>query len=117
MKEALEGVLPDEILHRRKRGFGAPMGAWLKRELKPLLRAVLSRRAIERRGLFEWSRVEQTIALHEANRADHTDHLLALLNFELWSRMYIDGERPADLGEALREAASPRPVRVAAGGA
>lgn len=115
MKEALEDVLPDEILHRRKRGFGAPMGAWLKRELKPLLRTVLSRGAVERREIFDWSRVEQTIALHEANRADHTDHLLALLNFELWCRMYIDGERPADLGEALREAASPRPARVAAG--
>src|SRR5690606_5904916 len=29
MKEALKDVLPQEILHRKKRGFGTPMGAWL----------------------------------------------------------------------------------------
>ena len=32
MKAALSRVLPDDILHRKKRGFGTPMGAWLKRE-------------------------------------------------------------------------------------
>jgi len=116
LKRALADVLPDEILHRKKRGFGAPMGAWLKRELKPLLRAVLSRRAVEARGLFEWARVEETIALHEANRADHTDHLLALLNLELWCRMYLDGERPSDLAEALRESAVSAPARTAMAG-
>ena len=44
MKKALADVLPQEILNRKKRGFGAPMGAWLKRELAPLLRSVLSSR-------------------------------------------------------------------------
>ena len=115
MKRALEGVLPDEILYRKKRGFGAPMGAWLKRELQPLLRSVLSREAIDRRGLFDWTHVEETIALHESNRADHTDHLLALLNLELWCRMYLDGERPADMSEALRETAAPSPRRAVGG--
>ena len=38
MKEALTGVLPADILDRKKRGFGTPMGAWLKGELAPLLR-------------------------------------------------------------------------------
>jgi asparagine synthase (glutamine-hydrolysing) len=116
MKRALAGVLPEEILMRPKRGFGAPIGAWLKRELRPLLRGVLSRRAIEARGLFDWTPVEETIALHESNRADHTDHLLALLNLELWSRMYLDGERPEDLAEALREMAAPAEARAAAAG-
>ena len=61
MKEALAGVLPAEILDRKKRGFGAPMGAWLKRELAPLLRDVLSRESVERRGLFR----------HAADRRAH----------------------------------------------
>jgi asparagine synthase (glutamine-hydrolysing) len=114
MKRALRDVLPSEILHRKKRGFGAPMGAWLKRELKPLLSSVLSREAVERRGLFDWASIAMTMSLHESNRADHTDHLLALLNLELWSRMYLDGERPADLAEALRETTVAAPVRTAA---
>ena len=46
MKRALAGVLPDSILHREKRGFGAPMGAWLRAELAPMLRDVLSRESV-----------------------------------------------------------------------
>src|SRR3546814_17290233 len=39
LKRALAEVLPREILERRKRGFGAPIGAWLKRDLQPMLRS------------------------------------------------------------------------------
>ncbi len=53
MKRALAGVLPDNILYREKRGFGAPMGAWLRAELAPVLRDVLSRDSVVRRGLLD----------------------------------------------------------------
>src|SRR3546814_462517 len=77
MKRALDGILPPEILERRKRGFGAPIGAWLKRDLQPMLLRLLSKQAVERRGLFSWPAIEETMALHFASREDHTDHLLA----------------------------------------
>jgi asparagine synthase (glutamine-hydrolysing) len=97
LKRALTDLLPPEILHRPKRGFGAPMGAWLKGELAPLLGAVLSRDAVNKRGLLRWEVVEHTIALHVSNRADHTDHLLALMNLELWCRVYLDNRSPDDV--------------------
>lgn len=30
LKKALEPVLPDSILHRKKKGFGSPVGSWIK---------------------------------------------------------------------------------------
>jgi asparagine synthase (glutamine-hydrolysing) len=30
LKKALEPLLPPEVLHRKKKGFGAPVGAWLQ---------------------------------------------------------------------------------------
>ena len=53
MKQAMRGIVPDSILRRKKRGFGAPIGAWFKHELSPLLRQVLSKEAIVRRGLLD----------------------------------------------------------------
>src|SRR3546814_656559 len=91
MKRALDGILPPEILERRKRGFGAPIGAWLKRDLQPMLLRLLSKQAVERRGLFSWPAIEETMALHFASREDHTDHLLALLNLEIWRRSISTG--------------------------
>ena len=104
MKEALSDLLPRDILERKKRGFGAPMGAWLKRELAPVMKEVLSAEAIERRGLFRAAPIAELIAAHEANRVDGTDRLLALLNFEIWARIYLDGREPSDVTDELKAA-------------
>jgi asparagine synthase (glutamine-hydrolysing) len=81
------------------------MGAWLKSELGSYLSAVLSRSAIEGRGFFAWSAVERTIQMHRRNERDYTDHLLALMNFELWCRVYLDGQSWGDITESLRDKA------------
>ncbi|WP_210394994.1 asparagine synthase (glutamine-hydrolyzing) [Motiliproteus sediminis] len=104
LKQAFKGVLPDDILFRAKRGFGAPMGAWLKSELAGLRACLLNRQRIESRGLFNWSAVERTMQQHDSNRADHTDHLLALMNLEIWCRLYLDGSSSEDISAELKEA-------------
>jgi hypothetical protein len=81
------------------------MGAWLKAELAPYLGSVLSREAIEKRGFFSWPQVERTIEMHRRNERDYTDHLLSLMNFELWCQVYLDGAAVADVAESLRERA------------
>ena len=102
MKRALTGVLPKEILYRKKRGFGAPMGAWFENELSSVLRSALSKRTVENRGLFSWSKVEQTMREHESNRADNTDHLQSILNLEIWCRLYLDGQSYSDIADSLK---------------
>lgn len=102
MKEAVSGLLPRDILERKKRGFGTPMGAWLKHDLAPLVRTLLSEAAIEGRGLFHYPAVQELIVLHEANRIDGTDRLLALINLEIWSRMYLDRRTPDDVTTELK---------------
>jgi len=97
LKRAMGGLLPDDILHRKKRGFGAPMGAWLKGELAPLMRRFISRETVTRRGWLDWPEVEETMAHHATQKADHTDHLIALLNLEIWAQLYLDGRTPDDL--------------------
>ena len=105
MKKALQGVLSDDILHRPKRGFGAPMGAWIKKQLEPVMRSLLSKQAIERRGMLHWRPVSEAIGDHQANRADHTDHLLSLMNLEIWCRLFLDGQTHEDIAEEVSQGA------------
>jgi asparagine synthase (glutamine-hydrolysing) len=104
LKQALVDVLPREILHRTKRGFGAPIGAWLKGALSELLESALSRTSLERRGLLRHAPVAELIAAHRGNRIDGTDKLLALLNLEVWCRVYLDARSSTDVAEELKEA-------------
>jgi len=101
MKEALGDVLPPDILNRKKRGFGTPMGAWLKRELAPVLKQLLSDETLRRRSLFHPAAVRSLVASHEANEIDGTDSLLSLMNLEIWSRIHLDGRSPADVADEL----------------
>ena len=105
LKRSLRGVLPDEIIDRKKRGFGAPIGAWFKNELSTYLESVLSEDKVRQRGIFEWPEIEQIVLRHRSNREDHTDQLLALLNFEIWMQMYLDGDEPDTVSARLTDAA------------
>lgn len=109
MKAALQPDLPDDILHRAKRGFGTPMGAWLKKELLAVVRELLSPNVVRQRGLFRPEAVSALLADHEANRSDGTDALLALLNLEVWSRVYLDGREPGDVADELKALAGAAP--------
>lgn len=102
LKESLTGLLPDDILDRKKRGFGTPMGAWLKKELAPLLRRLLAPEVVQARGLFRQPVIDRLVADHAANRMDATDALMALTNLEIWSRIYLDHRDPSDVAAELK---------------
>jgi len=104
MKEAVSDLLPPDILKRGKRGFGTPMGAWLKKDLAPLMQELLSDASIEARGLLDPAPVRELMAHHDANRVDGTDRLLALMNLEIWARLYLDQRAPQDVVGELEEA-------------
>jgi asparagine synthase (glutamine-hydrolysing) len=102
LKESLGDLLPRDILNRKKRGFGTPMGAWLKAELAPVLERLLAPDVVRRRGLFRPAVVDQLVADHQARRVDGTDGLLALMNLEIWSRIFLDRRDPSDVAAELK---------------
>lgn len=102
LKEALVDLLPKDILNRKKRGFGTPMGAWLKKDLAPVLRRLLAPEVVRQRGLFRQSVIDRLMVDHETNRFDGTDALMALMNLEIWSRIYLDNRTPSDVASELK---------------
>jgi len=51
------------------------------------------------RGLFNWDPIHQMLLKHKAQKADYTDQLLALINLELWCRIFLDGKQHQDVAE------------------
>jgi asparagine synthase (glutamine-hydrolysing) len=91
LKKAVAPWLPREVIERKKRGFGAPVGAWLRNDLKPLTKDLLSEEQVRRRGLFHWPAVQAILQSHDEQRSDNTDHVFALIALEVWCRIYLDG--------------------------
>ncbi len=102
LKKALAGILPETTLHRAKRGFGAPFGAWFANELLGVVQELIGRDAVRRRGLMNPAAVQRLIDDHQAKRADYTDHLVALTTLEIWCRLHLDGQTPEAISENLQ---------------
>ncbi|RMD64069.1 asparagine synthase (glutamine-hydrolyzing), partial [Candidatus Parcubacteria bacterium] len=94
LKKAMEGILPDPVIRRRKAGFGAPLRAWLRRDLREMVDDLLSEEAIKRRGYFDPKTIRRLIENDREGVEDNAQRIWAFLTLELWHRTFIDGAFP-----------------------
>jgi len=91
LRRAMRGVLPREILTRKKMGFPVPVGSWFRGAFRRVIDDyVLSERALER-GVFNPHYVRELVARHTAGE-NHAERLWMLVNFEIWQRRFFDNE-------------------------
>jgi len=88
LKRALRGRLPDEILDRRKHGFGIPLASWLRGALRPALVELLEPARLRRGGFLAPAPVARLVDEHLSGRRDHRKTLWTLMAFELWREAY-----------------------------
>ena len=79
----------------RKQGFSIPAAAWLRGELEPFAREVLSPDAIKRQGFFRHEAVSALIDRHVSRREDLSRQIWGLLAFTLWFERYGVGAENA----------------------
>ena len=89
-KEAMQGILPRDVIYRPKSGFGAPLRRWLRCELRARVEETLDPAALRRRGFFEPRAVRALIDDDREGRIDGSYTVFALMCFELWCRRFID---------------------------
>jgi asparagine synthase (glutamine-hydrolysing) len=91
LRRAMGGLLPPQILTRKKMGFPTPVGRWFRGPFRRVIdEYVLGERAAAR-GVFNPSYARDLVARHAAGE-NHTERLWMLVNFEIWQRRFFDGE-------------------------
>jgi len=94
LKKAIEGLLPDNILHRPKKGFGIPTAQWLKGRLNELMHEMLSEKRLSEQGLFDPAFVRDIIRQHESGTHSYHKEIWTLLVFQLWWDNFLSVPRP-----------------------
>jgi len=90
LKRIAAQLLPEQIISRRKTGFGVPLDRWFRGELAGTLRGTLLDDRAVRRGLFAPTFVRRMIDEQAAGHRNWSNRLWALLFLELWFREFID---------------------------
>jgi asparagine synthase (glutamine-hydrolysing) len=85
LRDAYRGIIPDEILDGRKRGFGVPIGAWFRDELRDWTREVLFQPELAG-GMLRPQPVRALVDMHQSGATDASFQIWALLCLEFWHR-------------------------------
>jgi asparagine synthase (glutamine-hydrolysing) len=86
LRDALRLELPDELVDRPKKGFGVPVGEWMRDGLRPLVEdLVLGREASE----YDATTARRVVEAHLSGRRDAAPQVWALLAFELWRDRWL----------------------------
>lgn len=90
LKKAFNKKIPKEIIKRRKMGFGVPVGAWFKGDLKNFVNEILLSNDSLKRGYFNPDMVKVMVFQHTSGKKEWGPQLWALLMLELWHKRFID---------------------------
>lgn len=96
LKEMLDGILPAEVLFKRKQGFMVPLGIWFKKDLNSLVRELLNEGEIRSMRYFNPAYVHWMMDEHFRGHRNFTDKLWSLLVFQVWHKIFM--ERSATIG-------------------
>jgi asparagine synthase (glutamine-hydrolysing) len=97
LRKAMAGLVPTEILERKKQGFSAPEKSWYRGPNEGYVRdALLAPRTLER-GLLKAPYVTKVVEEHATGQKNHRLLLWSLLCLEFWFRIFIDGDKPEEV--------------------
>jgi asparagine synthase (glutamine-hydrolysing) len=91
LKEAVEDLLPHDIIYRKKMGFPTPWAYWLAGPQLQQIENLLTEPRSAARGLFRPEMISQIFAEHRTGHRDHGNRIWRLVNLELWQRVCLEG--------------------------
>jgi asparagine synthase (glutamine-hydrolysing) len=99
-KQAMKGILPDQVLYKKKHGFGVPLGEWFLHDakLKALVQDVLGDPRTQQRGYFRREFQDKLIGLHKQGNAGFYGEIVwYLVALELWHREHLKPVREVSI--------------------
>lgn len=85
-KKALEPMLPNEVLYRRKMGFAVPLARWFRGPLKERVREAVLGDTLAATGIFERRYLQHLLDAHQSGARDYSAKLWSVLMFEAFLR-------------------------------
>ena len=95
LKQAVRGLIPDEIIDRPKMGFGAPMAEWLRAGFGGAVQASFSASRFFDSFPADRARALGLLSRHREGRGDFALPVWTLFNAVAWFDWWIDKRREA----------------------
>ena len=85
LRDAVKGLLPNQIRQRPKKGLNMPYQQWFKEKgWKEILHDCLEKKSLKAQGFFNVSAVQKMLNDHVARKKNHAHALWTIMNLILW---------------------------------
>lgn len=91
LKKAVEGLIPDEIIYRKKVGFGAPMSTWMRGDYGQYVEDSMMSSKLLERGFFNRRNIANLFKDHGAGHRGNSLYISTFSNLTAWYGYWIDG--------------------------
>ncbi len=106
LRKAVESLLPESVLTRKKMGFPTPIKNWLLDARANALYAKLQEPDGFIASYLDMGRVKMLIEEHRSHKIDATDRIWRLLNLQYWGEIFLSGRgQEQDLSARVLEPA------------
>ena len=84
LKESFKEFFPEGFLDKSKKGFGVPVGDWLRGYLKMELLSYTDQRFLAKQGIFQVDQVVKLVENHISGKVDNTFRVWTYFCFQKW---------------------------------
>ncbi|MDP5280681.1 asparagine synthase (glutamine-hydrolyzing) [Sphingomonas sp. DG1-23] len=91
LKKAVEGIIPNNIIYRKKMGFGAPMSQWLSGDFGNFVQNSMKNSALMQLGFLDVDYIKMLFDDHRSGKRDNSLYIWTLFNLSAWYDYWVDG--------------------------
>ena len=88
-KKAVEGIIPNEIIYRKKMGFNAPMDQWLRGDFGKKVHKIVVESPLISSEYFNLNYINKLFESHFNKSVDNSLYIWTLFNLVAWHKYWI----------------------------
>ena len=90
LKKAVESILPNDIINRKKQGFWAPVNEWLGNEWYDYAYSKIIDSRLMKEGIFDKNYIINIFEKHKQSKQNHGKRMFSLLMLFLWHERFFN---------------------------
>ena len=89
LKNAIKDILPDEIIHRKKQGFWAPVNEWLRHGWYDFAKDQVLNSSLNKHHIFNHQEINRIFEMHHSGKRNYGLKMFSLLTLSMWYERYF----------------------------
>jgi len=106
LRKVAARYLPEELVWLRKKGFGFPLGRWMRTDMLNFVRNLFRESRFAQAGIFDGDYMNLLLEEHASGKVDHNYRLWLLSNLEIWYRLYVENASVESLRDETQRLAA-----------